>query len=473
MKSWGHWIGGVECAPAAGLYFTSLNPVDDSAIAYVARGTAEDVRRCIAAAEAAGDRARRLSIREREAILSDAATLLERDRGEFVDLLIDEIGSPIGKAQFELNLAIDAFRAAAGAVRNSGGITFPADGPDRLSLSLRHPAGVVASITPFNVPLLIGVKASSMAIATGNTVLALPSEHAPLIGLRLARLYADAGLPAGVFNVVTGIGAEIGDDLVADPRVRAVLFTGSTAVGRHIGALCGGLLKPVILELGGKSPLVVLEDADLDRAVDGAVMGLFLYQGQVCMGSSRLFVADAVYGSFADRLAAAAAALHRGDLRDERTMIGPIISDRQRDRVRRHIDGALASGAVLRTGGGWERHVCAPTILERVDRGMAVFDEETFGPVAQLYRITSLDEAIVRANETKFGLSAAIYTNDIASGLRFANEVRSGMVHINSPTVQDEPHVPFGGTGDSGIGRTGSEESLAALSQLKWVTARW
>jgi acyl-CoA reductase-like NAD-dependent aldehyde dehydrogenase len=275
-----------------------------------------------------------------------------------------------------------------------------------------------------------------------------------------------------LFNVVTGSGAEIGDALTQDRRVAAVLFTGSSAVGKHIGAVCGAQLKPAILELGGKSPLVILDDADLEKAVAGAVFGIFLYQGQVCMGSSRIFVEKGIYDEFAAAFAQAAKSLPCGDLRDPGTLVGPIISPRQRARVRSHVEEAVAQGARLLAGGSWNGHVCAPTVLEGVAAGMTVFDEETFGPVAQLYRIESLDEAIALANASRYGLSAAIYTRDIGKALRFAHEVRSGMVHINAPTVHDEPHVPFGGVGDSGMGRTGTEESLAALTQLKWVTAQ-
>jgi acyl-CoA reductase-like NAD-dependent aldehyde dehydrogenase len=467
----GHWIGGEVAAPSSGAYFFTSNPADDSPISKIARGNAEDVDRAVSAADQAA-KSTRLSVRERESILGKSAELLERDCDAFVELLIEEIGSPIGKARFEIQMAVDALRAAAGAARRAGGQTFPSDASDRFSLSLRQPAGVVASITPFNVPLLIGVKASSMAIATGNAVVALPSEDAPLISLRLAELYAEAGLPAGLFNVVTGSGAEIGDSLTQDRRVRAVLFTGSSAVGKHIGALCGAQLKPAILELGGKSPLVVLEDADLDQAVAGAVFGIFLYQGQVCMGSSRVFVEDGLYDRFASAFAAAARTLPCGNLRDPDTLVGPIINPRQRARVRSHIESAVAKGARVLAGGGWDGNVCQPTVLEGVDADMPVFDEETFGPVAQLYRVGSLDEAIALANASRYGLSAAIYTRDIAQALRFAHEVRSGMVHINAPSVHDEPHVPFGGVGDSGMGRTGTEESLAALTQMKWVTAQ-
>jgi acyl-CoA reductase-like NAD-dependent aldehyde dehydrogenase len=337
-------------------------------------------------------------------------------------------------------------------------------------MTFRTPIGVVASITPFNVPLIKGVRLSANPLALGNTVVLLPSEEAPVLAHMLARLYADAGLPDGAFNIVNGIGAEIGDALTAHPLVRFVAFTGSTRVGRHIAALCGQHMKRVTLELGGKSPLVVMGDADLEKAVVAATHGIFTYQGQVCMGSSRIFVDRKVVDDFTAKFVTGAAGLGMGELRDPQTVIGPIINERQRTRVRDHVDEARNRGAKVLCGGSWRQNRCEPTILTDVSDDMRVFREETFGPVVSIYPVDSLDQAITAANASNYGLSAGIFTSDLSSAMTFAHRVQSGMVHINGSTLHDEPHVPFGGVGDSGFGREGTEEDIGNMTEWKWLT---
>lgn len=465
-----HWINGQPVKPNNGRYFDDRNPLDDSVYASVAQGSKHDVDQAVQAAAAAFESFGGTPAKERERLLCRAADLLEKHGQEFLDILVEEIGSPIRKAQFELTLSVGLLRAAAGMPRQAAGKTLPSDVANRLSLSLRSPLGVVAAITPFNVPLIKGVRLTANPIALGNTVVLLPSEEAPVLAARLAALYAEAGVPPGVFNVVNGVGAEIGDDLTTHPTVRFVSFTGSTRVGRHIAALCGREMKRVTLELGGKSPLVVLKDADLDSAVAGAVHGIFTFQGQVCMGSSRIYVERGVYEAFTERFARTAATLSLGDLRDPRTAIGPIINARQRDRVRSHIDDAIAKGANKITGGGWQGHRCEPTVLTGVTPGMRCYAEETFGPVVSVYPVDSFEEALERANESSYGLSAAIFTADLRKAMVFTQRVRSGMVHVNATALHDEPHVPFGGVGDSGFGREGTEEDIANMTEWKWVT---
>ena len=285
-------------------------------------------------------------------------------------------------------------------------------------------------------------------------------------------MYEDAGVPSGVFNVVSGIGYEIGDTLTTHPLVEVVTFTGSSRVGAHIRELCGRHGKKVTLELGGKSPLVVLKDADLDKAVAGSIHSIFTYQGQVCMGASRIYVERPVFDEFLTRFKVAADALPMGDLEDHRTILGPIISERQRARVRTHIEDAVAKGATVVTGSRWEGNRCAPTILTGVTAEMTCHAEETFGPVTSVYPVDSYEDALTLANSTRYGLSAAIYTSNINHALQFARDVKSGMVHVNAPSLYDEPHVPFGGTGESGFGREGTEEDIAVMTEWKWVTVQ-
>ena len=288
----------------------------------------------------------------------------------------------------------------------------------------------------------------------------------------LADIYQEAGLPAGALNIITGFGERIGDALTTHPLVKAVMFTGSSRVGKHIAALCGTHMKRVILELGGKSPLIVLADADLEQAADAAAFSVFFFQGQACMAASRIYVERPVYEQFCTLLKARAEAHGLGDLRDPQTWIGPIISERQRRRVRHHIEDAVAKGARVLTGGTWSGNRCRPTILLGVEEGMTVCREETFGPVTSIYPVDSADEAMRCARDTVYGLSAAIHTRDINKALPMALAMNSGMVHINAPTIHDEPHVPFGGTGDSGFGREGTDIDIDTLTDWKWITVQ-
>ena len=464
------WINGEHTAPDSGKYFDVLNPLDDSLYCTAAEANANDVNRAVEAAHACFQRYGKTLAKDREKMLCKAADLLERDQAHFIDILIDEIGSPINKANFEIQYAIGHLRAAAGVARRVTGQTMPSDTPGRLSMSVRKPLGVIAAITPFNVPLIKAAKLVASPLATGNTVVLLSSEEAPSLSYRFAQLLHEAGFPSGSVNVVSGFGVDIGDTLNTHPLVKTVMFTGSSRVGKHIGELCGRHMKHAVLELGGKSPLVILADADLELAVRTAVFGMFLYQGQACMASSRIIVEEAIYDKFLAAYKAAASQLSLGDLREMSTILGPIISQRQRDRVRRHIDNAVEHGATIETGGNWQGHRCEPTILSGITQAMEVCYEETFGPVTSVYSVKDFAAALEMANDTPYGLSAAICTNDLNKALDFTDQVNAGMVHVNAPTLHDEPHVPFGGTGDSGFGREGVEVDVDALTEWKWIT---
>ena len=387
-----------------------------------------------------------------------------------MEVLVDEVGSPVAKAGFEVATAIGTLRAAAGITRRVNGQTLQSDTPERFSMTIRSPLGVVAAITPFNVPLIKGTRLTANAMALGNCVVLLPSEMAPVLSNLLAKLYADAGFPPGVFNVVNGLGEEIGDHLTSHPMVRYVCFTGSSRVGAHIQAQCGQQGKGCTLELGGKSPLVVMADADIAKAVEAAVMGVFLYQGQICMAASRIYVERPVLEAFKAAYKGAAESMSVGTIREPGTFVGPIISERQRQRIRSHVEDAQAKGATVVTGGNWEGNCIRPTILTGVTEEMTVYGEETFGPVTSIYPVDSLDEAIELANDSDYGLSSAIYTSNINSAMRFVTEIESGMVHVNAPTLTDEPHVPMGGVKSSGFGREGTEDDILALTELKWAT---
>ena len=464
------WINGQHVKAESGKYFEVRNPIDDSLYCTAAEAGEADINKAVAAAQACFETYSQGLAKEREAMLCKAADLLERDQAEFIDIIIDEIGSPMNKAQFEVQYSITHFRAAAGIARRVTGETIPSEVPGRISMSVRKPLGVVACITPFNVPLIKATKLVSSPLATGNTVVLLSSEEAPTLSYRFAKLIEEAGFPAGSFNVVSGFGVDIGDFLTGHPLVKAVSFTGSSRVGQHISEICGRQMKPCILELGGKNPLVILADADIDLAVQIAVPGMFLYQGQACMASSRIIVEAPVYDEFVEKFTAAASHLPMGDLREMSTVLGPIISPRQRERVRSHIANALELGATMTTGGEWEGNRCQPTIFTNVTKDMTLCYEETFGPVTSIYSVADVDEALELANDTRYGLSAAVCTNDLNNAIMLAQNINAGMVHINAPTLHDEPHVPFGGTGESGFGREGTELDVDSLTEWKWIT---
>ncbi|MEH6638488.1 MAG: aldehyde dehydrogenase family protein [Porticoccaceae bacterium] len=464
------WINGQHTKPETGKYFDVLNPLDDSLYCKAAEAGEADINKAVAAAHACFQNYGQSLAKDREAMLCKAADLLERDRNEFADILVDEIGSPMNKAQFEIEYSITYFRAAAGAARRATGQTMPSDIPGRLSMSVRKPLGVVACITPFNVPLIKAAKLVGMPLATGNTVVLLSSEEAPALSYRFAQLISEAGFPPGALNVVSGFGVNVGDFLTSHPLVKVVEFTGSSRVGQHISELCGKQMKRCILELGGKNPLVILADADMDLAVQAATISMFLYQGQACMASSRIIVEESVYDEFVQKYSAVAGQLSMGDLRDPSTILGPIISPRQRERVRSHIENARELGATIVTGGEWEGNRCQPTILTGVTKDMTLCYEETFGPVTAIYPVANIDEALAMANDTVYGLSAAVCTSNINSALMLAQNIDAGMVHVNAPTLHDEPGVPFGGTGESGFGREGVEVDIDTLTEWKWIT---
>lgn len=472
IKTLSHFIGGRWVAAEGAATFEVLNPLDDSLYAHAAKGTAADMDTAVAAAKAAFVTYRETTPSERERWLLRVAELMEDRQADLVNCLIDEIGSPVQKAMFEFTKGLTMIRAAAGMCRNVRGETIPSDAPGKFSMSMREPLGVVAVITPFNVPLIKTTRLVANALAVGNTVVHLPSEMAPHLTVLFAEIVAEAGVPDGAYNVVTGMGAEIGDDLTGHADVDFVTFTGSSVVGQHIAEICAKSKTRTTLELGGKSPTVVLADADLDKVMPLAARSIFMFAGQACIGSSRFYVERPLYAEFVKRFAMMAGKVGMGDLRDPNTVIAPIISDRQRARVRDHIADAVAKGAKVEAGGEWEGNRCQPTILTGVTEDMVLCKSETFGPVTSIYPIDSYEEGLERANDTEYGLSSAIFTKDIDRAFHFAKHIGAGMCHINGPTIHDEAHVPFGGNGESGVGREGTDADMEAMTELKWVTVQ-
>ena len=447
-----------------------LNPADQKPFAKIFMGQEQHMHAAIDAAHAAKSAWGNSPAALREKILHRAADELEAATNEIVDLLIGEGGSTFGKAHFEIPFAANMLRSIAGEARRVQGDVFPSDVSGLLSLALRRPLGVVAGISPFNFPVVLALKKVAFALATGNTFVLKPSEETSLVGLKLAEIFEKAGLPPGVLNVVPGDGPTLARVLFDDPRVKLISFTGSTAVGRHIAVECAKKGKRVILEMGGKSPLIVLKDADVDYAVDTACFGIFIHQGQICMAGSRIIVEAPIYETFLQRFAAKAKTLQVGDPRDPHTVIGPLIRSSQCQMIDRKIKEAVATGARVLTGGTYEGNFYQPTVVADVTPNMDAFRDELFGPVAAVSRADNADHALALANNSSYGLSSAVLTNDLQLAMRFALELEAGMVHLNGPTVHDEPTVPFGGVKDSGSGREGGRWSVEEMTEVKWVT---
>ncbi len=447
-----------------------VNPANRRPFAKVFMAGPDHMRKAIDAAYAAKDAWGNSLAAERELVLQRAADVLENSRQEVVDLLIDEAGSTFGKAQFEVSFTVNMLRAVSGEARRIQGNIIPADVPGMMSIAIRRPLGVVGGIAPFNFPLILATKKVCLALAAGNTFVLKPSEETSLTGLKIAEIFQKAGLPAGVLNVVPGEGPTVGPVLFTDPRVRLISFTGSTAVGKLIAMECAKYGKKVVLELGGKSPLIVLKDADLDYAVSTACFGVFIHQGQICMAGSRIIVESPIYDRFLERFVAKVKTLQVGDPRDPHTVIGPLIRGSQCGLIDGKIKESVTAGARLVTGGTHSGNFYQPTVIADVKPGMPAFRDELFGPVAAVIKADNPEHALKLANDTAYGLSSAVLTNDLQLALKFAYELEAGMVHINGPTVHDEATVPFGGVKDSGSGREGGHWSMNELTETKWIT---
>ena len=471
MKTYHHFINGREIPAATGETFPSYAPMTGEILGQAARGTAADADAAVASARDGFAHWTARPPAERERILLDCATGVEADFDSLLNLLIDESGSTIVKAKYEVMYTASVLRAAAGEVRRLYADTLPNEKPHRLSLVIREPLGVVLVISPFNAPLVLLAKMIAFPLAAGNAVIAKPSEETPLIAVALARTMSRAGLPAGVFNVVTGFGAECGEPLARHPQVNGIALTGSTATGVKIAEIAAGAMKRLQLELGGKNPLLILNDMEMDEAAAIAAVGAFSHAGQICMSSARILV-EAPHGrAFAAALARKAASLHLGDLRDERTAYGPLINQRAVDKVHQHVQAAREGGGEILTGGEIARGlVFQPTVIWNPPRGGPCWQEETFGPVVSVVEAESFEQMLAIANESDYGLSAGVLTNDLRRGMTAARQIRCGSVHVGAHSFQSDPLAPIGGYGMSGIGRSGGKYSVEHFTELKWIS---
>lgn len=469
VKSYGMWIDGKEILTEE--QFAVYAPADGSLLGYAARATDTDVDKAVQSALKASEKWAALNPGERELIMLRAADTLEDHADDLLDLLIDESGSTITKARGEISYSASLLRTAAGEARRMYGDTFPNDKAHRMSLVIREPLGVVASISPFNAPLVLLVKMVVFALAVGNAVISKPGEETPLIALEFGKLLTKAGMPDGVFNVVTGYGAEAGKALVEHPDVKGIAFTGSTATGIRIQQLAANTMKRLQLELGGNNPLLVLNDIDPVEAAEIATNGAFAHGGQICMSSSRLIVESSVAQAFIKAITEKAQAIHLGDLRDENTVYGPLINQNALDKVVSHVEAAVSAGATLLAGGQiHEGLTYQPTVLLEPPRDNIVWTEETFGPVMSIVVVDSLEEAIAVANESEYGLSAGVLTNNMQRGMQAARRIKCGAVHVGMHSFQSDALAPIGGYGLSGIGRSGGKYSVEHFTELKWIS---
>ncbi len=457
----------------SGELFADYNPTSGDVWAEVPDGTRAEARKAIEAAAAAQAGWAALPHPQRASYLLKAADILEKRQSDFASALVEEGGAWIGKGMFESGYTPGIFRAAAAAVYQMTGEILPSD-HGKVSMVVRQPLGVVAVISPWNFPLLLSSRGLAVALAVGNTVVLKPSEETPVSGgLLIAELFDEVQLPPGVFNVVTCSRervAEVGDELISNPHVRGVSFTGSTAVGRQIASQAGSLLKKACVELGGKDALIILDDADMERALNAATFGTFMHQGQICMSVERIIVDQSIAEDFTKRFVEKVKTLNVGDPHEMGNVIGPIINQRQLDKIYSQVTDAVDKGAELLTGGKHDGLFYQPTVLTKITPDMQIYKEETFGPVAPVITVNGVDEAVEVANDTEYGLSAGIITRDEEKGLAVAHRLQTGMAHVNDSSVNDEPHVPFGGVKNSGVGRHGGKASVDTFTELRWLT---
>jgi len=409
----------------------------------------------------------------RRAALNKAADALEAKADDFVAAMMGEIGATEGWARFNLMLAVSIVREAAALTTQINGEVIPSDKPGQLSMGLREPVGVILGIAPWNAPIILGVRAIAVPLACGNSVIFKASEQCPRTHYLIASAFMEAGLGDGVVNFVSNTPEDAGEivgALIDHPAVRRINFTGSSNVGRIIAERAAKNLKPVLLELGGKAPLLVLEDADLDAAVDAAAFGAFMNQGQICMSTERVIVVDAIADEFLEKFKAKVDQLAVGDPAEGKTPLGAVVHHKSVEHVEALIADAVGKGATRLCGQDADGVLMPANVISEVTPEMKIYSEESFGPVVAVIRAADEDEAINIANDSEYGLSSAVFTRDIARGLQVARRIKSGICHVNGPTVQDQAQIPFGGVKNSGYGRFGGKAGIDAFTELRWIT---
>jgi acyl-CoA reductase-like NAD-dependent aldehyde dehydrogenase len=464
-------IGGESRTTAAS--FERANPVTGAVATIASAASIDDAIAAVDAAQAAFPAWSALGPNARRAALMKAADALDAKAADFVDAMMEEIGATEGWARFNLMLSSSMVREAASLTTQIGGEIIPSDKPGCIAMAVREPAGVVLSMAPWNAPIILATRAIAVPIACGNTVVLKASEQCPRTHGLIVQAFIEAGLGGGIVNLITNApqdAANVVGAMIDHVAVRRVNFTGSTVVGKIIAKRCAENLKPVLLELGGKAPLIILQDADLDEAVKAAAFGAFMNQGQICMSTERIIVVDAVADEFAARFQAKVATMAVGDPREGKTPLGAVVDTKTVAHVQSLIDDALAAGATQLNGGPADGVLMPAHVIDGVTPDMKLFRDESFGPVVGIIRARDEAHAIALANDTDYGLSASVFTRDTARGLKVARQIQSGICHINGPTVHDEAQMPFGGTKASGYGKFGGRAGIDSFTDLRWIT---
>jgi acyl-CoA reductase-like NAD-dependent aldehyde dehydrogenase len=456
-----------------GRTYERKDPATGAVATRAAAASVEDAQAAADQAAAAFPAWSALGPAARRGKLLAVAARLEEKMPAFVEAMVPETGCTPQWAQFNVVFAAGLLREAASMTTQVGGEVIPTEVPDNLALALRVPVGVCLGIAPWNAPVILGVRAIAMALACGNTVVFKASEMCPATHRLIGTACVEAGLPPGVVNVVTNApedAATITQALIAHPAVKRINFTGSTRVGKIVAKLAAEVLKPVLLELGGKAPLVVLDDANLDDAVHAAAFGAFANQGQICMSTERLVVDEKIADELVAKLAKKADSLSVGNPHDGKTVLGAVVDPSSASRLRDLLDDATSKGAKIVAGGRIDGTLMQATVIDGVTKAMRLYSEESFGPVVAVLRVRGDDEAVRVANDTEYGLAAAVFSKDIARALAAARRIESGICHVNGPTVFDEGQMPFGGTKGSGYGRFGGKAAIAEFTELRWIT---
>lgn len=466
-------IGNADRAATGSATFIRSNPISGEAATTAAAATVADARAAADAAAAAFPKWSATGPSERRAKLLKAAELLEARAAQFATLMMAETGSTAGWGHFNVHLAADMLREAAALTTQSTGEVVPSDVPGSFAMALRQPAGVVLGMAPWNAPVILGVRSIAVPLACGNTVVLKASEVCPATHRLIGTVLKEAGMGDGVVNVITHDAKDAGavvEALISHPAVRRINFTGSTRVGKLLALTAAKYLKPILLELGGKAPLIVLEDADIDAAVNATIFGAFANSGQVCMSTERVICHEKVADQFASKLAARVGALPSGDPRQGDVVLGSVVGLPTVERVQHLVKEAVAAGAKVLVGGEVKGTLMKGIVVDHVTPSMLLFREESFGPQVSITRVKDAEEAVKLANDTEYGLAAAIFSRDIAKALELAKRIESGICHINGPTVHDEAQMPFGGVKGSGYGRFGGKAGVAEFTELRWIT---
>ncbi len=466
-------IDNADVSAVTGAIFERRNPMTGEIATRAAAASCADAISAADAAASAFAAWADLGPNARRALLLKAADMLESRTNDFSAMMMEETGATAAWSGFNVHLAAGMLREAASLTTQVTGETIPSDRPGCIAMSVRRPAGVVLGIAPWNAPVILGVRAIAMPLACGNTVVLKASELCPATHTLIGRVMRDSGFPKGVVNVVANAprdAAAIVGSLIAHPAVKRINFTGSTKVGRIIAEAAARELKPVVLELGGKAPLIVLDDAELDEAVNASIFGAFMNQGQICMSTERIIVQGSIADRFVEKFSARAKNLLAGDPRSGNVVLGSMIGEGAVRRVEELVADAAAKGANIITSGRPNGTVVPAIVIDGVTPDMTIYTEESFGPIVCIIRAKDDDDAVRISNDTAYGLSSAVFSQNISRALSVAQRIDAGMCHINGPTVHDEAQMPFGGVKASGYGRFGGRAGIAEFTDLRWIT---